>query len=362
MNYQPVSFYRDQGWSVERLADYYNPAGVAEKVTVFAYQEPEPFDLSASTRVVGYHSQDDLTRFVVDFGPDVIRCYEANYPFCIMALQLAKKINVPSYLSLHDSRKQHVKQLSAYTVITAYTETVRNIAKSRLGRDIELQLNGIDSAFFDPALVTDDDIQFTGFNAGIGDAECVIYTIGRNDPLLNIPVQVEAVNQFRERTGVHAVFVISGPGFEKADFKNEGHGFVIPVGKTTQKDIRTFHMISDFFMQVRIVPEIPMAATEALMMGSPVIHAYGIETKKKIQWPIGLTVNKVDDPEVIADYIEFMWVNLAEARAARKERRDSVVAEYDSNMLRKREADRYKRLYAKESDWKTKHSGRQTPF
>lgn len=350
INYQPVSLYRDQGWSIERLGNYYNPTGVANEVLVAAYEEKTAFDFPQNVHVEGYLTQSDLNKIVVDFKPDVIRCYEANYPFCLMALNLARQMNVPSYLSLHDSRKRHVRQLADYTVITAYTETVQRMAKARTGKDVELQLNGIDSKFFDPTIVSEDDVKLTKLRLGIKDCDFLIYTIGRDDPLVNIPVQCKAVDLFRKVSGVDAQFVISGPGFE--DGRLNDLGFVHAIGKTTQADIRAIHSISNCFMQVRIVPEISMAVTEALMMGVPVIHASGDETEKRLRWPIGITVDDPSDPYMIADYLEFLWRNLDEAKAASKNRRNMTVSTYDEEMWRKWEADRYRRLYEKSIEWK----------
>ncbi len=350
VNYQAVSLYRDQGWSVERLGNYYNPANVADKVLVAAYEETDPFDMPQNVHVEGYNSQQDLEKLIFDFNPDVVRCYEANYPFCMMALNAAQKLNVPSYLSLHDSRKSHVKQLSGYTVITAYTETVQKMVKARVGKDIELQLNGIDSKFFDSSLVSPDEVKLLHFNLEIGSYDFLIYTIGRNDPLLNTENQCKAIEVFKASTGVDVKFIISGPGFENGQLDH--FDFVRPIGKTTQSDIRAIHTFADCFMQVRIVPEISMAVTEAMMMGVPIIHAAGNETEKKIQWPIGLIIDNPNDPSMMADHIEFMWRNIEEAKAVSEKRRMSTIAEYDEDMWREKEAQRYRELYNKSLEWK----------
>lgn len=350
VNYQPVSLYRDQGWSVERLGNYYNPTGVADEVLVAAYEEKASFDMPQNVHVEGYITQSDLNKIVLDFKPDVIRCYEANYPFCLMALNLARQMNVPSYLSLHDSRKRHIRQLADYTVITAYTETVQRMAKARIGKDVELQLNGIDSKFFDPAAVSTNDAALARSHFNIKDCDFLVYTIGRDDPLVNIPVQCKAVKLFKEANGIDASFVISGPGFENGQLNH--WGFVHAIGKTTQADIRTIQSMANCFMQVRIVQEISMAVTEALMMGVPVIHASGDETEKRLRWPMGITVDDSSDPYMIADHLEFLWRNLDEAKAASKERREMTVAAYDEEMWRKRESDRYRRLYDKSIEWK----------
>lgn len=354
INYQPVSLYRDQGWSTERLDNYYNPTGVADDCLVLAFQEKEPITLSLSVKVEGFESRADIDRKLGMFRPDVLRCYEANYPFCLMALDVVKDLGIPSYLSLHDSRKHYDRKLSGYTVITAYSETVARTAKARLGREIEVQFNGVDSELFDPdpewTLAYDVEETFKKHKINYENFDFVVYTIGRvGDPLHNMENLVAAMDLFRKKSGRRACLIVSGFGFGPESFDED---WIFPIGKTKETEIRDILSISDCFLQVRTMPEICMAQTEAMMMGVSLIAAGSHETDRIINWPFGLTLRNIYDYESIADHLLFLSFNMETARAASQERRRRAVERFDMDRLREREAERYRRLFKKSIEWR----------
>ncbi len=346
INHQPVSLYIDRGWSKERLANYYNPDMVADEVIVAAGKEPKPFDLSENVHIVGYRSSEELANIVNHFQPDIIRCYESNYPLSELSLDLASAAKIPSYLSLHDSRKEYTKALSGYTVITAYTESVQRRASAYIGREIELQRNGVDSTFFDPSLVDRKKAILDAENNGIDlDYDFLIYTIGGIGYVENINAQVHAVRLFKEASKLNVKLIISGPELNEIKWKELGADFVYAIGSTSQSTVRSIYSLADCFMQVKCVPEIGMATTEALMMGVPIIHLNGEEASRIIKWPLGLMVDSFDSPQAIADVVEFMYYNIDNAKEASHLRRSIAIDLYDIGKLRKMEANRYRRLF-----------------
>ena len=147
VNSEPVAAYRDQGWSPERLARYYNPDSVASEVRVFAPKEND-WEMSPSVKAVGYESFDDLLVKCRRFHPHVVRCYGGYQPTSDDALRLSLVLGIPSYLSLHDARVPAHPRFAYFTVVTAYTETLAAIRSAELHRPVEVQLNGISSEIF----------------------------------------------------------------------------------------------------------------------------------------------------------------------------------------------------------------------
>src|SRR3990172_5678591 len=101
VNYEPVSLYRNQGWSRERLQRYYNPMNVGKETSVFAYGDND-WQIAPNVKVSGFRSFRELIKKCKTFEPNVIRCYEAFSPYCYYALIIAAQLKIPSYLSLHD--------------------------------------------------------------------------------------------------------------------------------------------------------------------------------------------------------------------------------------------------------------------
>src|ERR1051325_217201 len=149
VNYEPPAIYRDQGWSAERLARYYNPAGVASEVRVFGRFGTD-WEMSSSVKAVGYESFNDLLRLCRPFQPHVIRCYEGFQPNCDNALRLSLVLGVPSYLSFHDANVRVYPRFAHFTALTAYTHTLAEKRTIELQRSVEVQLNGISAEVFRP--------------------------------------------------------------------------------------------------------------------------------------------------------------------------------------------------------------------
>jgi len=336
VNYQPVSLYEEQGWSKERLAAYYNPENVGE-VLIAAFEEIGN-QFAENVKAVGFETHREFDQIVADFHPDVIRCYECNQPFAEIALSAARTIGVPSYLSLHDSRKLLDPILSGYTVVTAYTETLAKQAQGVLGRNVEVHRNGVDSTFFDPSKATPVNWILNRY--------FVVVTSGRNDPVKNIDRMTEALSKFNEKTAVDALMIIIGPGFDQYF---SGNTFKY-LGKTGQVEIRDILSCADLFFQVQLVPEISMAGTEALMMGVPLINGANEESERLLKYPIGLTVDQPQDVDVLCSYLEFAWANLKELKTASHVRRQFVIDTFDASKMRKQEALRYINLFKESRD------------
>lgn len=345
INHQPVSLYKNQGWSDERLAQYYNPCNVAKRCLVLAFKEEKPWSPSSSVDVESFRTAEDVHNKLKKFRPDVIRCYDVNEPFSDIVLDTANGLGIPSYLSLHNSWKLVPIKLFGYTVITAYTETFAKAVWLHLGREVEIQRNGVDSRFFDSKNCSMREIHHFAIHTTIqfGHPDWIVFSVGRNDPVKNIDRIVLAVEAFRKKTSVDVAFVVAGPGLERGHF---GHPWAYEIGMTSQKNIRNMLFMSDCFFQVQLVPEISMACIEALMMRVPVINAANCETSGILKWPIGLTTSVVDDHESMADTMEFLWHNRKAATEAGKLRRRTAMDLFDSAIVRRQEADRYIKLCA----------------
>jgi len=337
INYQSVSLYEEQGWSKERLSAYYNPEEVGD-VLIAAHGE-KGNEFSEKTKAVGFNTRQELDKIVRDFQPDVIRCYECNQPFASIALEIAKTLRIPSYLSLHDSRKQISPSLSGYTVVTAYTDTLAKQAQSILGRYVEVQRNGVDSTFFDPtkAAVTIDFLKY----------DLVITSSGRMDPVKNIIPMINAVSNFRHQVGIDVCFVLIGIGVDELGYQKD---WIYPFGKTAQKVIRYLLYCSDIFFQVQLVPEISMAGTEALMMGIPLINGENMESASLLKYPIGLVVDQPQDVDILCSYLEFAWANLKELKSESYVRRQFAIDMFDAEKMRRQEALRYINLFKESRD------------
>lgn len=333
INYQPVSLYRDIGWSSERLGLYYNPNTVAEEVYVFAHQDRD-WQVSPTVRVSGFRSFGELQRKCKAFRPDIIRCYEAFRPFCDYALILALTLGIPSYLSLHDQRVLYYPGLAAFTVITAYTETLAEKAARRLQRDVETQLNGVDSQVFVPRLPESIDQQ-------VAHAGHRIFTVGRDDPVKNVSTAVEATRILSGRLDSVA-HVIAGPGTERIAFD----GIHLGLGALTDEMIVNYLNWCSCFLQVQLVSDIGMAATEALMVGRPVVVSgdpggnakYLIDKSRGILIPL----EKAKDAQFTADALQKCLDGPYDCERIRK----WAVEVFDAGKLRRIEAERYLKLAA----------------
>ena len=342
INYEPVSTYRNQGWSCDRLGRYYNPANVAKEVCVFAYRDHE-WRVSADVRVSGYESFNDLQKKCREFKPDVIRCYEACQPNCNYALMVAVSLGVPSYLSFHDGRLRYNDQLAKFTVVTAYTETLAESATRRLRRPVELQLNGIDSGLFRPK-------DPVSVDRRIAEARHRIFTVMRADPVKNVDTVLEATAILSKRVDSVA-HVLAGPGSEAIPFD----GIHLGLGPTSEQVIVDYLNWCSCFLQVQLVGDVGMAATEALMVGRPVVATGGntgnarhhIDDSNGILIPI----DKVRDAAFIADALYACLKRQYDYASIRK----TAVAVYDEHSLRSREAGRYTRLVGRD---RAEHAGR----
>jgi len=333
VNHQPVSLYHEQGWSLDRLDAYYNPELVADECLVLGFQETNPLKFSEHTQTLGFNSYDELKNVADQLRPDVIRCYECNQPFALFALDIAKQLGIPSYLSLHDSRKSLDIRLSEYTVITAYTDTLAAQASGILGRPVETQRNGVDSDFFDPQKAASVD--------WILDHHFVVVTSGRNDAVKNVNYMVDAFLLFKEKNPIDTLMVVIGPGFENY-YSTKAVEY---IGKADQSTIRDILSCAHLFFQVQLVHEISMAGTEALMMGVPLINGENEESKRLLQWPIGMTVSDPQDVNIMSDYLEYAYYNLKELKEISGIRRQYVIDLFDAEKMRKQEAERYRRLF-----------------
>jgi len=328
---EPVSRYRDQGWAVERLARYYNPNDVADEVRVFSYGDQD-WEISSNVRVTGFEHFRELEKKCEAFGPNIIRCYDANRPYCDYALILAFRLRVPSYLSLHDMNRQYYRRLGEFTVITAYTETLARRAARDLGREVETQLNGIDSNVFKPRTPTSIDER-------VAHAKYRIFTIGRDDPVKNISTAIQATGKLSRKVDSIA-HVIAGPGTEKIGFD----GVHLGLGPLSERMVAEYINWCMCFLQVQLVSDIGMAAAEALMIGRPVVltgdqHGnaqYRIDENRGII----ISTERVMDSEFISEAL-YVCLN---RRYNSDEIRRWAIETYDAKELRKQEAERYLRL------------------
>ena len=337
VNYQPITLYREQGWSKERLSQYYNPCDVADEVAVFAYDDVD-WEISESVYVLGWNDSTRLFMMTRDFRPDIIRCYEANYPFCIIAASIARSLRIPSYLSLHDRRKidhLRVNELRRYSVITAYNESLRKAVSGWMGREVELQLNGVDENLFKPD------------EALVGEArgKFHVFTVGRDDPVKNIPDMMRATDILDERLGGGKVIhIIAGPGLGSMGSEHI-HFF---TGNTSERDIVKYLNWCDCLFMVQTVPDLGFAQTEPLFVGKPVVVPFaegggtGVLDGRTARF---VPMDKVHDPEYMADVLydcltsEFDPVFI----------RNFAIENFSASVWRKKEADRYCRFSRKKT-------------
>lgn len=331
VNYEPITTYRDQGWSCERLGRYYNPAGVASEVRVLAYGDRD-WRVSETVTVEGYASLTDLRRKCALFRPDVIRSYEAVRPNCDYALLTALGLGVPSYLSLHDGRLQYPSQLAKFTVVTAYTETLAQVAAQRLGRPVEVQLNGIDADLFAPRPTSSIDPRIVG-------ARHRILTVMRDDPVKNVDTAIRATTRLAEKLGSVA-HVVAGPGSERIPFD----GVHLGLGPTRDRTIVDYLSWCSCFLQVQLVGDLGMAATEALMVGRPIV-ATGDDagnTRLHVDASNGVLVplNRVRDAACVEEALHTCLGREYDYAAIRRR----AVGTFGEESLRVREGERYSRL------------------
>ena len=333
VNYEPVTLYRDIGWSCERLGHYYNPNSVAEEVIVLAYEDRD-WQVSPTVAVSGFRSFGELQRKCGVFRPDIIRCYEAFRPFCDYALMLAVNLGIPSYLSLHDQRAQYYRRLAGFAAITAYTETLAEKASRQLGREVETQLNGVDSKVFGPKSP-----EFIDQRVAL--ARYRIFTVGRDDPVKNVSTAVEATRILSRRLDSVA-HVIAGPGTERIAFD----GIHLGLGALTDEMVVNYLNWCSCFLQVQLVSDIGMAATEALMVGRPVVVSgdpggnakYLIDESRGILIPL----EKAKDAQFTADVLQKCLDGPYDCERIRK----WAVEVFDAGKLRRIEAERYLKLAA----------------
>lgn len=335
-NYEPITTYKEQGWSCERLGRYYNPAGVASDVKVLAYGDRD-WRVSETVTVEGYTSLADLRRKCASFRPDVIRCYEAVRPNCEYALLTALGLGVPSYLSLHDGRLQYPSQLAKFTVVTAYTETLAQVAAQRLGRPVEVQLNGIDADLFQSNAVASIDPRIVG-------ARYRILTVMRDDPVKNVDTAVKATTILAETLGSVA-HVVAGPGSERIPFD----GVHLGLGPTRDRTIVDYLNWSSCFLQVQLVGDLGMAATEALMVGRPLV-ATGDDagnTRLHVDASNGVLIplDRVRDAACVAEALHTCLSREYDYAAIRRR----AVDTFSEESLRVREGERYSRLAGREA-------------
>lgn len=336
VNYEPITTYRDQGWSCERLGRYYNPAAVASEVRVMAYGDRD-WRVSDTVTVEGYATLADLRRRCASFRPDVIRCYEAVRPNCEYALLTALGLGVPSYLSLHDGRLQYPTQLGRFTVVTAYTETLAQVAAQRLGRPVEVQLNGIDADLFEPRATPSIDPRIAG-------ARHRILTVMRDDPVKNVDTAIKATAILAETLGSVA-HVVAGPGSERIPFD----GVHLGLGPTRDRTIVDYLSWCSCFLQVQLVGDLGMAATEALMVGRPIV-ATGDDagnTRLHVDTSNGVLIplDRVRDAACVAEALHTCFSREYDYAAIRRR----AVGTFGEESLRVREGERYSRLARREA-------------
>jgi glycosyltransferase involved in cell wall biosynthesis len=336
VNYEPVTLYRNQGWSSERLGRYYNPNDVAEEVSVFAYRDQD-WKVSPSVKVSGWRSFKELERKCKAFNPDIVRCYEAFRPYSDCALLLAMSLRVPSYLSLHDNRLHYYSSLSEFSAITAYTETLAKKATKELRRTVETQLNGIYSKVFSPKVPLSIDPR-------VASKKYRLFTISRKDPVKNVETSIKATEILSKEVDSVA-HVIAGPGTEDIAYD----GVHLGLGPLTEQMIAEYLNWCSCFLQVQLISEIGMAAAEALMVGRPIITTgdshgiaqYVIDARKGVIIPI----EKVKDAEFIAHAISECLNSKYDYENIRK----WAIERYDAEGLKQKEAERYTRLYSTKS-------------
>ena len=338
INYQPVSLYYEQGWSKERLAKYYNPDWIAEPCFIFAYNDHD-WDISRTVRVIGWKTPEELLEKVESFAPDIIRCYEANQPFATFTLRIAKKLGVPSYLSLHDSRKVQIydPELADYSVITAYNQALADRASEFFDREIEVQRNGVPANVFKikTAYIPDWRLSSANFR---------IFTIGRDDPVKNIPAMTKAVQLLADTWSDYRIaHVLAGPGLE--NIKNIDRNLTqIGVGKTAQNVIVGFLNWANVFLQVQQVPDIGVAHMEAWMCGCPVMLAgdNNSESTKIVTPKLGTVIpmDKMEDELFIADELG----TLLSRKFDREKIRAWAVDNFGVIKQQAQEAKRYRKL------------------
>ncbi len=342
VNYEPVSGYKDQGWSCERLGRYYNPGNVAEETCVFAWCDRD-WEIAPTVKVIGFRSFRELSEKCKGFEPHVIRCYEAFSPYSEYALMLALESETPSYLSLHDMRVHHRRRLSGFDVITAYSETLAKKVSKTLNRKVEVQLNGVDSAVFESRFPSRIDPR-------VAEAQYRIFTIGRNDPVKNMDTVIKATQRLAAEMGSLA-HVVAGPGTEKIIFD----GVHLGLGPLTEDRIAEYMNWCSCFLQVQMVSDLGIAASEALMVGRPVVVTgdpsgnaqIHIDSSRGVLIPI----QEAKNPQFITDALRLCLERHYDFMAIRQ----WAMELYDAEKLRREEAERYQRLISRdEKEAKTK--------
>lgn len=330
INYQAIKLYHSQGWSKERLSTYYNPENIFDEVCIYAFQEPgisisdkNGWHISDHIYVHPFHEFNTVFEQIKTFQPQVIRCYECNLPFALFTLKAAQKFDIPSYLSLHDSRKYPDFCLKDYTVITAYNDQVAKNAMLILNRPIEIQLNGIDSQFF--SLQPDPKIGLYHTHR--------IFTIGRDDPVKNMDTMITATAMFNSQTKESVKHVLAGPGTQKMVVDSLIHD---GYGSATEIKIRDYLQWANCFFQVQLVPDIGMAHTEALMMGIPIITTAQIPKFIGIQIPLDNARNTSKLANALHSFFSYNYNS--------KHIRQWAIEQYDNKNLQKKEAERYRRF------------------
>lgn len=330
INYQAVELYHSQGWSKNRLASYYNPCNVFDKVHIYAFQEPgitisdeNGWYIDGRIYVQPFYRLNTLFDPIKRFQPDVIRCYECNYPFALFALGVAKTLNRPSYLSLHDSRKKPAVNLKDYTVITAYNKSVAENAAYILDRVVEIQPNGVDSEFFRPQL---------NRVPNIHDAYRIL-TIGRDDPVKNMDTMMLSTLLFSQQIDGTVYHQLIGPGTETMPIDSTIHK---GTGPASEDRVRDAFQSSHCFLQTQLVPDIGVAHTEALMMGIPIIATARIPKEIGIHIP----VEQAKHVNATVDALHEVFSTDYDAHVIRR----WAVTHYSAGQTQQQEAKRYRQL------------------
>jgi glycosyltransferase involved in cell wall biosynthesis len=334
INYEAISLYKNQGWSIKRLEHYYNPNNVAKQVWIFARGDQD-WEISPKVKVFGYQTFMDLQQKCKAFNPNVIRCFEAFRPNSDYALLIAMMLRVPSFLSLHDNRVQYSSHIPEFSVITGCSETIAARAENLLNREVETQLYpDIDPDVFTPR-------EPVSIAPQVALAKFKIFTITRKDPVKNMETQIKATKLLSEKIGSVA-HVIAGPGSDDIEYD----GVHLGVGSLSQNMIADYMNWCDCFLQVQYIPEISHAPAEALTVGKPVIitgDQSGI-AQKVIDDHRGILIPMAKVPD--AEYIANALFECSRRKYNRRDIREWAVQRYGSELQEQLEAQRYEKLFS----------------
>jgi glycosyltransferase involved in cell wall biosynthesis len=245
------------------------------------------------------------------------------------------KLQLPSYISLHDNRVQYNSHISDFTAVTGCSETIAERAKKLLHREVEAQLYAdIDSNVFSPKAPV-------SIAPQVASAKFKVFTVTRKDPVKNTETVIKATELLSKKIGSVA-HVIAGSGSEEIAFD----GVHLGLGPLSQQMIAEYINWCDCFLQVQYIPEISHAPAEALVIGKPVIitgNPDGI-AQKVIDERRGILIpmEKVPDAEYIANALFECSKRKYDYAGIRK----WAIERYGAEQQEKKEAERYTRLYS----------------